>query len=1731
MAAEEDKTPDVGENGEGAPTPETEAMEGGAYEVLRKRLLALDGRLCEALDELNTRRKEVFGGHETKLIGNQRVATDNNCVPRDIVAIDGHMLFGYNVFIGLKTETQVEDVLSLLKFDGEQFGASTLDLLDDEDFRRDFVELYKYYRNARFLQFVKLESRLLAIFQVGAHIADVKIFRWQRRKGGAFRYVDDRGDMEYRLPPQHDFEWIATTRDNQVQGAHPHISVRDRLFVECIGGTLTVKIEDNTETGEGIYEEPVDNPDQTLDDAQIFYAEVGPLILLKVRPYREERFRYIVYNSRLESAMRIDAIDQACIELPEDHGIIFPRGYYLIDGRSRVFEDDVENMRYLECIRSPNGEDFLYVFYHEVKGLHVLLQYNLISKELSTPIFCHGYSLFADGRMVIFSAPDEEPRRNHPMQLWQTPFCSDDYEAPVTNESPLARIGNRDLVRGISEGYGVSRLINSDVINLDVYAELLRGTTSLLDGYFWINEPDCGDLAATVREINKTAVAALDEFEKVVRIRENTVRQIEENRQAVRRCMLDLQPDQMHDIDDYVAAINEFRTRRGIVIGLRDLRYADLEQIDQMDSQLEQGATHICESCVDFLLEPGSLKPYIEHNDELARKISDAGKVAELDALGKDLEELAERLDLLTDVVSNLNIDDATKTTSIIEAITDVYAGVNRTRSVLRNRRLEIGREEAQAEFAAQFKLLTQSITNYIGMCDTAAKCDELLTKIMVGIEELEGRFADYEEFSGQLAEKREEAYNAFANRKQILEENRKKRVTALVGSAERILKGVVSRSQTFEDVAEINAYFASDLMVSKLREMTRQLYDMGESVKADELNGQLKSAKETAVRGLRDKLDLFTEGMDVIKLGDYQFSVNTQPLELTTIYRDGDMFFHLTGTSFYEKIEDPDFLATRDLWQQELVSESRRVYRGEYLAYRVLESALSHADNFTIEDLKEDLEPEGKLETRVHDFAGPRYSEGYDKGIHDHDAALILGHLVQLYEDTHLLRYDSTSRAHAIIFWRYYDNETHRQILRNRMRSFGALPRVFGCSEIRKEYISDIRIAMVPFFEAFGRDFDPAQLSQAAEFLYYELQDAEDLEFTINALAYDLHRRFMSYLRGRKSDKAFLEDIELLCEDYISRINLIYDWVAAYVHQNEDEAAAHFIWEVVALITSGELINRDVTSVGTYVEIDGLLGQHPLIKDSKLDLHFDLFLLKMKQFVDVQVPKFEAFVRLRKELTEDRRQNMRLEEFLPRVMGGFVRNRLISDVYLNLVGANFAKQLGVVGEKRRTDQMGLLLLISPPGYGKTTLMEYIANRLGLTFMKINGPAIGHAVTSLDPAEAPNATAREELRKLNLSLEMGNNVLIYLDDIQHCNPEFLQKFISLCDAQRKIEGVYRGVTRTYDLRGRKVAVVMAGNPYTESGEKFRIPDMLANRADTYNLGDITSTSRDAFELSFVENSMTSNPVLSRVATRGHGDIYRFAEAVRRKSREGIEFEHNYSSEEINETIEVLRKLFMVRDAVLKMNRQYIDSAAQQDEYRTEPPFRLQGSYRNMNRMAEKVYPVMTDQEVHQLIVDHYTNEAQTLTTGAEANLLKFRELLDILTPEQADRWQQIKNEFQRRQTLVGTGEDDQLGQLMAQLSTIGAGVKNVTAAIAERPDIDLTPLVKALQASARKSATVKVEASFPEQYSEAWERQTKCMESLDGTLENMRARTDDFLKLGQLIDDIIHGKVTLQITK
>jgi hypothetical protein len=247
---------------------------------------------------------------------------------------------------------------------------------------------------------------------------------------------------------------------------------------------------------------------------------------------------------------------------------------------------------------------------------------------------------------------------------------------------------------------------------------------------------------------------------------------------------------------------------------------------------------------------------------------------------------------------------------------------------------------------------------------------------------------------------------------------------------------------------------------------------------------------------------------------------------------------------------------------------------------------------------------------------------------------------------------------------------------------------------------------------------------------------------------------------------------------------------------------------------------------------------------------------------------------------------------------------------------------------------------------------------------------------------------------------------------------------------------------------------MAGNPYTESGDVFKIPDMLANRADIYNLGDVLSGRDEAFSLSYIENALTSNPVLAPLATRDMQDVYRFIRLARDEVIPDTDFSHPYSSAEKSEIVSVLKRLFSVQQMVMRVNRQYIESAAQADKYRTEPPFKLQGSYRNMNKLSEKVSAVMNDEELNALLHDHYLGEAQTLTSGAEENLLKLGQLNGSLNQQEQVRWERIKTDFARIQSMGGE-DADSATRIANQIAHVTGGLgsieKSINQLFAERP--------------------------------------------------------------------------------
>ncbi len=1653
------------------PAPAAQAgLEGGTYEIIRGRLNQHAAELRARLARLNDARKAVFGAVETRLLSSVRVATSNKCVPRDMLLLGNRFLLGYNVFIGLRAETRLEDVFAVYEWSNGEFQPRGLELLGDSRFAADFRNLYRYYRGTTFAKFARIGPYLYMAFRVSPDPRDVKTFKWLVRDD-RLEYLDNRSDHEFVFPPQHEFEWTRVTHDMHHGGVHPHVSIEDRVFVEAVGGDLTVKIEDNTASGEGIYSEPVDNPDQTLDDAEILYAVVGNIVLLKVRPYQESAFRHLVFNHKLRQVVRIDSIADACLLLPDGHGLIFPAGCYLQTGGQKLFNMDMRQMLFERRVASPNGEDHLFAFYNRDGGLYALLGYNVISQQVGTPLVCSGFSLFEDGRLCCFRA-GEEPQHHHVIQIWQTPYCAPDHGRQVVQDSTLYKIGNQDIVRCMADCTALLTLVDKEDSYANLYADIARGARDVRDAYFWVGDEQAADLASPLAGIADAAGSAIEEFERVVRTRRDTAAQVARVAARVGELVRRAAQEQMTDINAYVSLLADFRAARGEAISLKDLRYVDAARIEDLDGQVAARTEDLSARCVRFLLAEESLRPYHERVAAQAGQIDGLAKVADARRLGEDVAATGRELEMLTEIVSNLKIDDATQTTAIIDSVSLVYQRLNQVKGRLSGRLAELGRVEGQAEFSSQLKLLAQTAAGYLDVCDAPQKCDDYLSRVMAQVESLEARFADFDEFVVQLSDRRTELYEAFEGRKVQLVEARNRRAGALMTAAERVLKGVANRVAGMDDINAINGYFAADLMIERLRETVAQLEALGDTVKAEDVRSRLKSIQQDAIRQLKDRQALYEDGQNVIRLGAHRFAVNRQPLELTVVNHDGRMCLHLTGTGFFEPIADEQFLTTRDVWGLEVVSESPQVYRAEFLAWQLLSEDDSPAAIASIASAA----PQ-ELLARVQQFMAPRYAEGYVKGVHDADAAAILRALARMRSTIGLLRYAPAPRALATVFWELWDGGTDKSLVSARLGGLGELKQLFDRPGGFADYVAEL----TPRIERFARDsglFPPDLAAAAADYLFHELagesrrvgtgagtgprtgrgaetgKGAETgpglgVRFIVSQAASEVCSAFLKHLERKGFRKRFEQSLSAVRGDPPSVFRLCREWVRAYLSETAGpNGQADYLDEASASLAASSAVaaDRPVVAASTACVLEGLLGSHPRIRDGRMELDYCDFVTRLDRHRRTVVPALETYQAVRKRLIEQSAEQLRLDEFKPRVLTTFVRNRLIDKVYLPLLGDNLARQIGSAGEQKRTDRQGLLLLISPPGYGKTTLMEYIANRLGLIFVKINGPALGSRVTSLDPDEAPNAASRQEIHKANLAFEMGDNVMLYLDDIQHVSPELLQKFISLCDSQRRVEGVYRGRTRTYDLRGKRVCVVMAGNPYTESGQRFRIPDMLANRADTYNIGDIVGDNHEAFVDSYVENCLTSNPVLARLANRSQADVYAVMKLASGQDAESVQFEGNYSADELDEYVATMRKLFTVREVVLKVNQQYIRSAGQADDYRTEPPFLLQGSYRNMNRIAARVLAVMNEQELWTLIVSSYDQDAQTLTAGAESNLLKFKELTGRLTDAETARWEEIKRTFRRR-LLLGGADDDKASQIIRQLNAFSGGLESISAAV------------------------------------------------------------------------------------
>ena len=285
--------------------------------------------------------------------------------------------------------------------------------------------------------------------------------------------MDARGEEDYRRPPRLASVRTGLRRREKIRcpGRHPHMNIPETRSSSRRSAAISPSRSRTThKDGRGVYREPVDDPNQTLDDADIAYSMVGGLILLKIKPFREEETRYLIYNTQDVSTCSAptrsgNRVPRTC---PRITASFFPQARRVLlcnpaatrcstRTSPRAASSNVRFRRRTEktCCSCSTGT--------RKKANTQLLPYNLIKKEVQTPIRCQGLQLVPPtARMPIFRAAPAAgaDARVHPVQSLANAVHharSLRPRLPTDGSYSSPRSSNADLVAGISEALTVER--------------------------------------------------------------------------------------------------------------------------------------------------------------------------------------------------------------------------------------------------------------------------------------------------------------------------------------------------------------------------------------------------------------------------------------------------------------------------------------------------------------------------------------------------------------------------------------------------------------------------------------------------------------------------------------------------------------------------------------------------------------------------------------------------------------------------------------------------------------------------------------------------------------------------------------------------------------------------------------------------------------------------------------------------------------------------------------------------------------------------------------------------------------------------------------------------------------------------------------------------------------------------------------------------------------------------
>src|SRR5690606_9986298 len=560
-------------------------------------------------------------------------------------------------------------------------------------------------------------------------------------------------------------------------------------------------------------------------------------------------------------------------------------------GTYKVFDNSLEGVSFLRRIVSPNGEDFLYIFTQSETNTYILMSYNIIQQSVETPIICNGFTVFDDGSLIYFRT-EADATRHHQVQIWETPYMAVLQENMDRRDDPVYKVGNKQIVQAMAEVQEVIQLVNKEDSYEGLYEDILRKTNAILDSYFWLKDPALKNFGAPLQQISEVANTAIDEFVKVQALRKHALNVVEQTEQKLENLLFSINSTTIETLDQLVHLLADARKLQGEIIDLKNVKYTDEAQIEVLKENIEKIADELSEKTVTFLLKDEALLSYEQRVLDQKQKVEQITKAFDAKEVEQSNRDISSELELLIDILNSLKIEDATQTTKIIEKISLIFSSLNEVRAQLTRKLSTLRSKEAVAEFSAQLTLLEQSVSNYLELSTSADKVDEYYTKVVVQLEELDSKFSEFDDFALKIADKRDEIIKALNARREQIVEQLNKRSSSLEQIGLRVMKNIDNKSQTLSSREEILRFYASDLMINKIRELISELKALSDVSKAENLENLLKKSQEDALRVLRDKTELYVDGDNIIALGKHKFAVNRQQLSLTLLRRNEELYF-----------------------------------------------------------------------------------------------------------------------------------------------------------------------------------------------------------------------------------------------------------------------------------------------------------------------------------------------------------------------------------------------------------------------------------------------------------------------------------------------------------------------------------------------------------------------------------------------------------------------------------------------------------------------------------------------------------------------------------------------------------------------------------------------------------------------------------------------------------------------